>query len=72
MILIRFDQWQPRTLNLDGLNTTISISDSIFPVNPNSLRIDYQFTYQTSIPNTQYRAYLETKSAAPLASQILC
>ncbi len=59
------DNWRLSTLNLDSLNTQLSVSNAIFSSGPHSARIDYQFTYRSNITSSNYRVYLDTDLLLP-------
>lgn len=59
------ENWQLSTLNLDSLNTQLSISDAICSSGAHSARIDYQFAYRSTITSSNYRVYLDTDVMLP-------
>ncbi|MDZ7359082.1 MAG: T9SS type A sorting domain-containing protein, partial [candidate division KSB1 bacterium] len=67
-IIDEFDSaahWQLSVLNLDSLNTQLSISDAVFSSGAHSARIDYQFTFSSNISSSNYRVYLDTELLLP-------
>ncbi len=67
-IIEEFDsvaRWNLSSLNLDSLNTRLSVSDAVFSSGNHSARIDYQFTYRSNISSSNYRIYLNTDLVLP-------
>lgn len=59
------EHWRLSTLNLNSLNTQLSVSDAIFSSGAHSARIDYQFTYRSNISSSNYRVYLDGELLLP-------